>query len=95
MFAATMTTACAVGPDYHRPKFETTANFKEAGDWMPAEPADMDKRGQWWDVFGDPKLNELETKLNTSNPDLQAAVARFVQARAVARASGGAACFAL
>ena len=36
-------------------------------------------------MFNDPKLSELEDKLNAANPDLQAAVARFAQARAVAR----------
>jgi multidrug efflux system outer membrane protein len=36
-------------------------------------------------VFGDLKLNDLEKQLNAANPDLQAAVARFQLARAVAR----------
>ena len=51
---------------------------------MPAAPADTQPRGAWWEVFGDPKLNDLEQQLTQANPDLQAAVARFEQARAVA-----------
>lgn len=83
---ASVLAACSLAPPYKAPPAtQQVTQFKEAGDWMPAEPADMDKRGQWWEVFGDPKLNELETGLNASNPDLQAAVARYVQARAVAR----------
>ena len=77
--------ACSLAPPYKPPATEPVAEFKEAGDWMPAQPADVQQRGQWWEVFADPKLNELENKLDSSNPDLQAAVARFVQARAVAR----------
>ncbi len=83
--AAGLLGACTLAPAYKPPATEEVAQFKEAGDWMPAQPADAQQRGQWWEVFTDPKLNELETQLNTANPDLQAAVARFVQARAVAR----------
>jgi NodT family efflux transporter outer membrane factor (OMF) lipoprotein len=77
--------ACSLAPPYKPPATEPVASFKEAGDWMPAKPADTDPRGPWWGVFSDAKLNELEDRLDTSNPDLQAAVARFEQARAVAR----------
>src|ERR1700679_1532411 len=64
---------------------EEVTRYKEAGDWAPAQPADSQQRGPWWEVFGDPKLNALERQLNVANPDLQAAVARFDQARADAR----------
>ena len=82
---ASVLAACPLAPPYKPPATEEVANFKEAGDWMPAKPADADQRGPWWGVFSDPNLNELEDKLNASNPDLQAAVARFAEARAVAR----------
>jgi NodT family efflux transporter outer membrane factor (OMF) lipoprotein len=82
---ASILAACSLAPPYKPPQTEEVAQFKEAGDWMPAQPADAQQRGDWWEVFSDSKLNELETQLNTANPDLQAAVARFVQARAVAR----------
>jgi NodT family efflux transporter outer membrane factor (OMF) lipoprotein len=61
------------------------ATFKEAGEWLPAQPADAQPQGPWWESFGDPKLNELEQQLEAGNPDLGAAVARFDQARALAR----------
>jgi NodT family efflux transporter outer membrane factor (OMF) lipoprotein len=51
---------------------------------LPAAPADTAPRGAWWQVFGDPKLNELEGQLREDNQDLRAAVARFEQARALA-----------
>ena len=41
LFGASLAAACAVGPDYHRPPFDTAANYKEAGDWKPSEPNDV------------------------------------------------------
>ena len=82
---ASLLSACSLAPAYKPPATEEVTRYKEAGDWAPAQPADGQQRGPWWEVFGDPKLNTLENQLNTSNPDLQAAVARFEQARAVAR----------
>lgn len=83
--AAGLLAACSLAPTYKPPATEEVPSFKEAGDWMPARPADAQQRGPWWQVFDDPKLSTLEQQLNTANPDLQAAIARFQQARAVAR----------
>jgi outer membrane protein, multidrug efflux system len=83
--AASLLAACTLAPAYKPPAPEPVANYKEAGDWAPAQPADVQQRGEWWAVFGDSKLNDLEKQLNSANPDLQAAVARFVQSRAIAR----------
>ena len=83
--AASLLAACSLAPAYKPPATEEVPSFKEAGDWMPAQPADARQRGPWWNVFDDPKLNALEQQLNAANPDLQAAIARFQQARAVAR----------
>jgi multidrug efflux system outer membrane protein len=51
---------------------------------MPAHPADGEPRGRWWKAFGEPQLDALEQRLSQSNPDLQAAVARYAEARAIA-----------
>jgi outer membrane protein, multidrug efflux system len=83
--AGSLLSACSLAPTYKPPATEEVTRYKEAGDWAPAQPADGQRRGPWWEVFGDPKLNALEKQLNAANPDLQAAVARFEQARAVAR----------
>jgi NodT family efflux transporter outer membrane factor (OMF) lipoprotein len=82
---ASLLSACSLAPTYKPPATEEVTRYKEAGDWAPAQPADGQQRGPWWEVFGDPKLNDLEAQLDAANPDLQAAVARFEQARAVAR----------
>ena len=31
------------------------------GDWKPAQPSAHLPRGSWWELFGDPELNRLET----------------------------------
>ena len=82
--------ACAVGPNYHRPKFEPTPNYKEAGDWKPSEPNDVLSRGPWWEIFKDDALNQLEVRIDISNETVKAAAAAYDQARAlVAQARAG------
>ena len=82
--------ACAVGPDYVRPKAETPPAFKEAGDtgdWRTAAPADAQGRGTWWKAFGDPQLDALLEQVNVSNQNVAAFEARFRQARALVEAA--------
>ena len=77
--------ACAVGPNYHRPTAPISPTFKEAAGWAPAAPNDALDRGQWWTLFGDPALNDLESKVLVSNQNIIAAEAAYRQARAVVR----------
>ncbi len=78
---------CAVGPDYQRPAVSVPAQYKEAelGVWKVSEPGDQIAKGDWWNVFGDPNLDELERQATANNQELKAAVARVSQARATAR----------
>lgn len=82
---AAVLSACSLAPKYEPPAVQEVAQFKEAGEWMPAHPADTQPRGSWWTAFGDPKLDELQQQLRDGSQDLRAAVARFEQARALAR----------
>ena len=83
--------ACSVEPTYKRPDVPTPAAFKEApvidakdaGTWMPAQPADDAHRGEWWTIFGDATLNDLEKQAADANQDLKAAAARVQQSRAL------------
>jgi multidrug efflux system outer membrane protein len=77
--------SCSVGPDYARPSAEAPEGWKEAGPWKEAAPRDAIAKGTWWELFGDPILNELEIRAAWANQDLKAAVARVSQARAIAR----------
>jgi len=89
--AALLWSACLVGPKYSRPSVETPAAFKETGRatapatdaWKPAQPSDGTSRGQWWEVFNDSELNDLEEKASTSNQNIAAAAANFLMARAL------------
>ncbi len=83
----TALTACAVGPRYHRPAFDTTAAYKEVDGWKPSEPADILEHGPWWEIFGDAELNSLEQRLNISNETVKSAAAAVEEARALVRQS--------
>jgi NodT family efflux transporter outer membrane factor (OMF) lipoprotein len=84
---------CTVGPRYIKPvvpmtesyKEEVPSSFKESEQWQPAHPADQTSRGNWWEVFGDPQLNELEEQIAGSNQNLKVAEARFREARTAIR----------
>ncbi len=78
-------TSCTVGPDYVPPSVPQSATYKESGPWKKAQPRDDISKGNWYAVFNDPKLNELEAKAQGANQTLRAAVARVSEARAVAR----------
>jgi NodT family efflux transporter outer membrane factor (OMF) lipoprotein len=85
--------SCTVGPKYVKPSTPTPAAYKEqppasyqgAEQWQPANPADQTSRGKWWEIFGDPELNQLEEQVATSNQDLKVFEARFREARAAIR----------
>jgi NodT family efflux transporter outer membrane factor (OMF) lipoprotein len=88
--ASALAAGCAVGPDYHRPQFDTAANYKESGDWKPSEPNDVLSRGPWWKIFNDDALDALELQIDISNQTVKAAAAAFEQSRAlVAQARAG------
>lgn len=79
--------ACSGAPDYSRPLVPTPAQYKEAKGWEPAE-VNVPPQGRWWEIFGDPTLNNLEARIETSNPSLAAAVARYDQARGLLSQAG-------
>lgn len=76
---------CAVGPVYQRPTVPEVSQFKEAEGWVPAAPADALERGPWWQLFGDPVLDQLAARVQVSNQNVAAAVASYAQARALVR----------
>ncbi len=78
-------TGCAVGPDYVQPSTPSTPGYKESGPWKKAQPRDDISKGDWYKVFRDPKLNELENQAQNANQNLRAAVARVSESRALAR----------
>jgi NodT family efflux transporter outer membrane factor (OMF) lipoprotein len=81
---------CAIGPNYSKPQVEVPTRYKEAGDWVVAQPLDGAPKGKWWEAFRDPALDALEEQVQVSNQELAAAEARHRQASAsVAAARSG------
>jgi len=81
--AAALLSGCLVGPNYVRPTVAAPPQFKEAEGWVKAQPADAAPRGDWWTVFNDPVLNDLEHKVVISNQNLAAAEAAYRQAHEI------------
>lgn len=82
LVVATLSTGCAVGPDYARPDVPMPAQFhgQAAVDQRSASAkADLDA---WWTGFGDPKLTRFVELALAQGLDLAQASARVVQARA-------------
>jgi len=64
--------SCAVGPNYHRPAAADPQRFKEAEGWKPAEPREAASGTDWWSIYGDATLDELEKQIDVSNQTLKA-----------------------
>ncbi|WP_184007446.1 MULTISPECIES: efflux transporter outer membrane subunit [unclassified Paraburkholderia] len=82
LIAAALVSGCSFAPPYQVPPSAMPSAFKEARGWQLAQPADRMPRGEWWTVYRDPVLDELESKVASANPDLAAAIARHDQAQA-------------
>src|SRR6266851_1866021 len=73
---------CMVGPNYHAPAVPTPPAYKEPA---PAPASSVPAGTDWWNVFNDATLDDLEKQAIAANPDVQIAVARVDQADAVRR----------
>src|ERR1700744_4563744 len=88
---------CSLAPKYEVPSTPTIATFKEApqqplspedaGTWKTAQPSEDLARGEWWKVFEETKLNDLEQQALDANQNLKAAAARVKEARAMNQAA--------
>jgi NodT family efflux transporter outer membrane factor (OMF) lipoprotein len=91
--AALLLTGCTVGPNYQRPTAPAAPAFKEdavpvpppnppGGGWKQVQPSDSAIRGEWWEIYQDPQLNQLEKQVSVSNQTLKASYEQYMQARA-------------
>ncbi|WP_304657600.1 efflux transporter outer membrane subunit [Caballeronia sp. Lep1P3] len=82
---------CSLAPTYEKPDVNAPAAYKEtpalstseAGTWKTAQPSEAMLRGEWWTVFDDAVLNDLERQAQDANQNLKAAAARVKEARAI------------
>jgi NodT family efflux transporter outer membrane factor (OMF) lipoprotein len=86
---ALASSACVVGPNYHRPEAPMSPAFKEAlpDGWKSAEPKDDAIRGPWWGVYREASLDELEQRIDVSNQTVLAAEAQYRAAADAVRAA--------
>ena len=79
---------CMVGPNYKKPVAPVPSAFTGA----PASGANSSGQNpiayaDWWKVFNDPVLNDLEAQADAANRDINIAVAHLDQAAAVTKAT--------
>ena len=93
--AVCLLTACKpVGPNYKVPVYTAPPAYKETGapsvvpppspqggSWTPANPSDGMLKGKWWEVYNDPRLNQLEERIATNNQALRQAMENYNAAR--------------
>lgn len=89
--AALMLPACTVGPSYRQPAMSAPPAYAGAvatpRTSIVASEADLT---QWWQVFNDPKLDDMIRRGLADNPDLQSATSRVREARQQERVTGAA-----
>jgi len=76
---------CADAPPAVAPKPEVPAAWKLDPPWREGRPQDALPKGPWWQLFGDPQLDQLERQALEASPTLAAAGARLAQAQALLR----------
>lgn len=77
---------CSMAPAYKAPTVDLPAQYREQtsdGPWHVAEPAQA-MSSNWWQLYQDSRLNDLQQQLLKANPDLAAALAHFDAAQAFA-----------
>lgn len=75
-------TACSFAPVYQVPQINLRDAMWKDNNWQQARPADEISRGNWWRLYGDSTLNGLQEKIDSDNPNLAIALARYDQATA-------------
>jgi NodT family efflux transporter outer membrane factor (OMF) lipoprotein len=86
--AALCVTACAVGPDYHKPTVQMPESFKEGADWQRAQANPQGALSStWWVEYHDEQLSQLVDAALQANQSIVAAEAAYRVAQATVSAS--------
>jgi len=78
---------CSVGPDYVTPIVETGDRYKAVEGWIPAMPSSPNLGDTWWEIYQDPTLDRLMTRLNENNLSIEQAQAQYRQAVSLVRSA--------
>jgi len=93
LMSSLLLAGCSLAPEYQPAKVVIPLQFKEADaklddpNWSVAQPADAQSRGEWWCIFNDPQLNDLEQQAIAGNQNLKAAAANIQASRALRSAA--------
>jgi multidrug efflux system outer membrane protein len=83
--AVVLLAGCDLAPVYDPPHFILPESYQGSGPFKVAHPDEaLSARGDWWTLFGDARLNELEDQLGRKNPTLAAAADAYAEARSLA-----------
>jgi multidrug efflux system outer membrane protein len=86
--AVCLLAGCAVGSDYQRPAYPAPTDFRGEGPGIPTRPADVSLGDlRWFEVFKDPKLQELIRLALKENYDVRIAAQRVLEARQLVTAT--------
>lgn len=77
--ASTLGGCVDLAPKYRHAHYLLPDNWKGDGLVQYGTPQDGAARGDWWKVFRDPTLDELEERASHLNPNLQADAEAFTQ----------------
>jgi NodT family efflux transporter outer membrane factor (OMF) lipoprotein len=84
LLIAVAVAGCApVGPNFERPAAIVSPQFKEMKGWKIATPRANEPKGEWWSVFHDPELGQLERVVVVSNQTVKADEANYREALAL------------
>jgi NodT family efflux transporter outer membrane factor (OMF) lipoprotein len=84
LIGLTVLSSCDLAPIYQPPHFILPESYQGSAAFSIATPEDTLSRGPWWQLFGDPTLDQLEDEASKNNPDLQALAEQYQQARDLA-----------
>lgn len=80
LFPACLLAACASGPDYKRPDLVMPESWPARQDDTAVKVSAAEE--QWWHLYADATLDQLEDEALAHNSDIQVAAARVLEVRA-------------
>ncbi|MFT9297669.1 MAG: efflux transporter outer membrane subunit [Gluconobacter sp.] len=90
LLSVTALSACTVGPDYHKPTDNSPAHYHESVAPATDRPTEATLDPQWWHLYNDPVLTQLEADVVRSNLDLRTAALNLAESQAERRIASAA-----
>ncbi len=79
-----MVSGCMVGPNYRAPSVPVAPSFNgNDGPISTGAETNVISHSDWWKVFHDPELDDLESQTDTANQDIKIAITHVDQATAL------------